>query len=55
MLQPLFIKTLFSPTIDISFKKTSVSKLKIFKTIDAISTAHLINNKSNTLSNKIKL
>ena len=55
MLQPLFIKTLSLPKIDISFKKTSVSKLNIFKTVDAYITAYLINIKSNTLSIKIKL
>ncbi len=55
MLQPLFIKTLFLPAIDISFKKILVSKLNIFKTVDAYLTAYLINNKSNKLSNKIKL
>ena len=55
MLQPLFIKILFLPKIDISFKKTSVSKLNTYKTVDAYLTAYLINIKSNTLSNRIKL
>ena len=55
ILQPLFIKTPFSPTIDISFKKTTVLKLNISKTIDAYLIACLINIKSNTLSSKIKL
>ena len=41
--------------IDISLKKKLVSKLNMFRTIADPLTAYLIKNKSNSLSNKIKL